>query len=94
MTALPAAQFGLKDRGVLRTGAYADLVLFDPATVADRATFETPQLPAAGIDRVFVNGREVWSSGAATGARPGRALRLRDLGPMGAGMRRTDAGVA
>jgi N-acyl-D-amino-acid deacylase len=84
MTALPAAQFGLKDRGSLRRGAYADLVLFDPATIADRATFEQPKLPAAGIAYVFVNGRAVWSDGAATGARPGRALRRSELGPMGA----------
>jgi N-acyl-D-amino-acid deacylase len=83
MTALPAAQFGLTDRGTLRPGAYADLVLFDPATIADRATFEQPKLPAAGIAEVVVNGRTVWSGGAATGARPGRALRRRSLGPMG-----------
>ena len=57
MTALPAAQFGLTDRGVLRAGAYADLVLFDPATIADRATFEQPTTPAAGIAQVLVNGR-------------------------------------
>jgi N-acyl-D-amino-acid deacylase len=84
MTALPAAQFGLKDRGALREGACADLVLFDPATIADRATFEQPKLPAAGIVSVLVNGRTVWSDGAATGERPGRALRRSGLGPMGA----------
>jgi N-acyl-D-amino-acid deacylase len=55
MTALPAAQFGLRDRGVLRAGAYADLVLFDPDTIADRATFEQPKIPAAGIAQVMVN---------------------------------------
>jgi N-acyl-D-amino-acid deacylase len=86
MTALPAAQFGLKDRGVLRAGAYADLVLFDPAAIADRATFEQPTLPAAGIAAVMVNGRTVWSDGAATGNRPGRALRRGALGPMGGQM--------
>jgi N-acyl-D-amino-acid deacylase len=86
MTALPAAQFGLKDRGSLRIGAYADLVLFDPATIADTATFEKPKTPAAGIALVMVNGRTVWSDGAATGERPGRALRLSALGPMGGGM--------
>jgi N-acyl-D-amino-acid deacylase len=83
MTALPAAQFGLTDRGVLREGAYADLVLFDPETIADRATFEQPTLPAAGIAQVFVNGRAVWRDGAPTGERPGRALRRQALGPMG-----------
>jgi N-acyl-D-amino-acid deacylase len=84
MTALPAAQFGLKDRGSLRAGAYADLVLFDPKTIADRATFEQPRLPAAGIANVLVNGRTVWRDGVATGERPGRALRRGALGPMGA----------
>jgi N-acyl-D-amino-acid deacylase len=84
MTSLPAAQFGLKDRGVLRQGAYADLVLFDPLTIADRATFEQPKTPAMGIVRVMVNGRTVWREGGATGERPGRALRRGSLGPMGA----------
>jgi N-acyl-D-amino-acid deacylase len=83
MTSLSAAQFGLKDRGVLRPGAYADLVLFDPNTVLDQASFEKPMTPASGIDTVWVNGRAVWRDGAATGQRPGRALRLQDLGPMG-----------
>jgi N-acyl-D-amino-acid deacylase len=83
MTALPAAQFGLKDRGTLRPGAYADLVLFDPQTIADTATFDKPKTPAAGIDSVMVNGRTVWRAGAATGDRPGRALRRGSLGPMG-----------
>jgi N-acyl-D-amino-acid deacylase len=83
MTSLPAAQFGLKERGALKEGFVADLVLFDPSTVADRATFEQPTLPAAGIAHVMVNGRMVWSDGAATGARPGRALRRSALGPMG-----------
>jgi N-acyl-D-amino-acid deacylase len=86
MTALPAAQFGLKDRGSLHTGACADLVLFDPATIADTATFDQPKTPAAGIVLVMVNGRMVWNGGAATGERPGRALRLNALGPMGGGM--------
>ncbi len=86
MTALPAAQFGLKDRGSLRPGAFADLVLFDPATIADTATFEKPKAPAAGISLVMVNGRMVWSDGAATGNRPGHALRRNTLGPMGEDM--------
>jgi N-acyl-D-amino-acid deacylase len=86
MTALPAAQFGLKDRGVLRAGAYADLVLFDPNTIADTATFERPTTPAAGIAGVWVNGRAVWRDGAATGDRPGRALRRGQLGAMGGTM--------
>jgi N-acyl-D-amino-acid deacylase len=83
MTGLPAAQFGLRNRGILKPGAFADLVLFDPKTVIDRATFAQPTQAAAGIDRVLVNGRTIWRDGASTGDRPGRALRLRDLGPMG-----------
>lgn len=75
MTSLPAARLKLTDRGTLRPGAYADLVLFDPARVRDRATFQQPQLISEGVERVFVNGVEVWSGGKATGARPGRALR-------------------
>jgi N-acyl-D-amino-acid deacylase len=79
MTSLTARQFGLKDRGVLREGAYADLVLFDPETVRDRATFDDPKQPAAGIEAVWVNGRAVWEGGTHTGTRPGRALRRQDL---------------
>jgi N-acyl-D-amino-acid deacylase len=70
----------------LRPGAYADLVLFDPATIADAATFDKPKTPARGIVEVFVNGRSVWRDGHATGNRPGRALRLQQLGAMGGGM--------
>ncbi len=83
MTGLPAAQFGLTDRGVIRTGAYADLVLLDPDTVADRSTWDEPTLPASGIHLVIVNGRATWRNGESTGARPGRVLRLQDLGPKG-----------
>lgn len=81
MTSLTARQFGLKDRGVIREGAYADLVLFDPDTIADRATFEQPKEPADGIHMVMVNGRTVWRDGAHTGDRPGRALRRQNLDP-------------
>ena len=70
----------------MHTGACADLVLFDPATIADTATFDQPKTPAAGIAFVMVNGRTVWRDGAATGERPGRALRLNTLGPMGGSM--------
>jgi N-acyl-D-amino-acid deacylase len=79
MTGLSAARFGLTGRGVLAPGAYADITVFDPQTVADRATFEAPTTPAAGIDHVFVNGRLVWSEGKPTGDRPGRALRRQQL---------------
>jgi N-acyl-D-amino-acid deacylase len=77
MTAMTAEQFRIKDRGVIRPGAFADLVIFDADTIEDSATFEKPKTPARGIDRVFVNGRAVWQDGAFTGARPGRALRHR-----------------
>lgn len=75
MTSLPAWRLGLKDRGLVRAGYKADLVLFDPKVVTDRATFQQPQLTSAGINRVFVNGVEVWSNGKVTGNSPGRALR-------------------
>ena len=75
MTGLPAARFGLANRGTICAGAHADITIFDPATVIDRATFAEPTLPAAGIELVLVNGQVVWEDGRATGARPGRALR-------------------
>lgn len=75
MTGLTAKTFGLKDRGVLAEGAFADLVLFDPERIIDRADFDTPSMPADGIARVFVNGRCVWREGQSTGFRPGRPLR-------------------
>ncbi|HEX2271481.1 MAG TPA: amidohydrolase family protein [Pyrinomonadaceae bacterium] len=75
MTSLPARRFKLRDRGLIRPGYKADLVLFDPATVIDRATFKEPQLISEGVKRVFVNGEEVWVEGKVTGNRPGKALR-------------------
>ncbi|MGQ0663638.1 MAG: N-acyl-D-amino-acid deacylase family protein [Pseudomonadota bacterium] len=75
MTGLPARWFGLRDRGRLGPGAFADLVIFDPETILDRATFAEPARPAAGIDTVIVNGQVVWAGGAHTGARPGRVLK-------------------
>jgi N-acyl-D-amino-acid deacylase len=75
MTSLPAAEFGLATRGRLAEGCAADLVVFDPATVIDRATFEHPTEPAAGIAMVLVAGTPIWRDGAATGHRPGAALR-------------------
>ena len=74
MTGLTAARFGLEGRGEVRPGAYADLVVFDAETVTDRATFEAPTLPAAGIDLVMVNGEVIREDGRATGSRPGRVL--------------------
>jgi N-acyl-D-amino-acid deacylase len=74
MTGLTARNFGLVDRGEIRVGAFADLTLFDAATVADRADFRQSALPSAGIVAVFVNGEAVWSDQAPTGAHPGRVL--------------------
>jgi N-acyl-D-amino-acid deacylase len=79
MTGLPAAVFGLTGRSILAPGNFADLVIFDPKTVRDRAEFDRPTEPAAGIDAVYVNGRAIVKDGAATGARPGRALRRQAL---------------
>lgn len=75
MTSLPAAQFGLRDRGTIAPGMHADLVVFDPDTVMDRATYEHPYAAPDGIRDVYVNGRAVLRAGALTGARPGRVLR-------------------
>ncbi len=79
MSGLPARNMGLVDRGVIRPGAFADLVLFDPAAIADRATIGEPQLPSVGVDRVWVNGIEVYSAGRPTGLYPGRVIRRSDL---------------
>ena len=75
MTSLPAEIFGLAERGKLATGAYADLVLFDPAAIRDTATYEDPYEYPVGIERVWVNGRTVVRDGTPTGALPGRVLR-------------------
>ncbi len=75
MTGLPAERFRLKDRGRLALGHFADLVLFDPATIKDTATFEAPQQPAAGIHTVWVNGQKVWHEQRAAAARPGHMLK-------------------
>lgn len=74
MSGLPAATLGLSGRGVLREGAYADIVVFDPATVADRATFADPHQLSAGVSEVLVNGKVTISGGAFTGELAGRAL--------------------
>ena len=78
MTGLPAAQFGFKDRGELRKGVFADIVIFNPKTVIDSATFDRPATPAIGIDSVYVNGGVVWQNGKSTGDRPGRPIYLSD----------------
>jgi dihydroorotase/N-acyl-D-amino-acid deacylase len=75
MSSGPAARLSLFDRGVIREGMFADLVLFDPATVIDKATFEKPHQLSVGILNVWVNGVMVVHDGKPTGAKPGRALR-------------------
>lgn len=75
MSSLPASSLGIEERGRVRPGYFADLVLFDRATIGDRATFESPQAPAVGVRTVWVNGQVVYDSGATTGRYPGRPLR-------------------
>jgi len=75
MTSLNAAKIGIKDRGLLLTGKFADLTLFDPERVIDRATYEKPFQYSEGVAYVIVNGKVVLDQGKPTGARPGRALR-------------------
>ena len=75
MTGLTARTFGLKDRGVLRSGMAADITLFDPGEIDEAGTFAKPIQPAKGIDTVIVNGAVVWRDGQSTGARPGRVLK-------------------
>jgi N-acyl-D-amino-acid deacylase len=80
MTGMPAARLGLRDRGILRTGTYADVVVFDPARVRDRATFEVPHQYPAGIEFVLVNGVVEVDSERFVDARGGRVLRRRSPG--------------
>jgi dihydroorotase/N-acyl-D-amino-acid deacylase len=75
LTSVPAARLGLLGRGLIREGAYADLVVFDPRTVADEATYARPAVHPAGIEHVIVNGRAAVLAGRETGERPGRLLR-------------------
>ena len=75
MTAMPARRLRLVDRGVITPGAFADLVVFDPATVSDQATFANPHQYPVGIEHVIVNGKVVLQDGELTGRLPGRVLR-------------------
>ena len=75
MTSLSAERAGLAERGRLAEGLYADIVVFDPATVCDQATFESPKRLAVGIEDVIVNGMPVLRDGEPTGELPGRGLR-------------------
>lgn len=75
MTSLSARRFGLEGRGEIRVGAFVDLVVFDAATIADRATFEQPKAQAAGVDCVLVNGRLAYRGGDGQVARQRRFLK-------------------
>jgi N-acyl-D-amino-acid deacylase len=75
MTGFPAKKFALKDRGVIRKNAFADIVLFNPDTVIDRATYDDPRRGPAGLPHVIVNGQFVVRDGKHTHARVGRAVR-------------------
>jgi N-acyl-D-aspartate/D-glutamate deacylase len=75
MTSLNAAKLGLRDRGLLQPGCFADITIFDPNRVIDRSTYEDPFHYADGIEYVIVNGQMVLDKGTQTEARPGRALR-------------------
>src|SRR6201981_1041649 len=74
LSGLPATNLGLDHRGFLKEGMFADVVVFDPTTIADRATYEKPHQYAVGVKHVFVNGVQVLKDGEHTGAKPGRAL--------------------
>ncbi len=87
-----AATYGLTDRGMLRAGAFADVIVFDPATIRDEATYVEPTKLATGMRWVFVNGRAAVTNGAVTGVMAGRGLRRVRSG--GAASRRSDAAAA
>jgi N-acyl-D-aspartate/D-glutamate deacylase len=75
MTSAVATRLSIHDRGLLKPDMYADVVVFDPATIADRATYEQPKQLSVGVRDVWVNGVQVLRDGKHTGATPGRALR-------------------
>ena len=74
MSSFPARRMGLPDRGIVRTGMKADIVVFNPATIVDKATFERPHQYAEGVSSVIVNGVATLEAGTITGQRAGRAL--------------------
>jgi N-acyl-D-amino-acid deacylase len=88
LTRLPAQNFRLRERGCIDPGCHADLVVFDPATVIDHATYEKPRQFATGVSDVVVNGIEVFKDGKSTGAKPGQVVR----GAGWTGWQSTDAG--
>ena len=75
LTTLPATNLGIRDRGALKPGYYADVVVFDPQAIGDRSTFEKPHQYSVGVRDVFVNGTQVLKDGEHSGATPGRAVR-------------------
>jgi N-acyl-D-amino-acid deacylase len=75
LTSFPAANIGIRNRGSLKVGFYGDVVVFDPATIQDHATYEKPDQLATGVDDVFVNGVQVLKDGKHTDAKPGRVVR-------------------
>jgi len=75
LTSQPATNLGIRQRGSLKAGYYGDVVVFDPATIQDHATFEQPKQLATGVDDVFINGVQVLKGGKHTGAKPGRFVR-------------------
>jgi len=79
MTSYSAQRFHLTGRGQIKKGYYADICVFDPATVIDTATFEKPMTPAAGIDTVLCNGAIAWRDGKPGGNRAGRALNRQQM---------------
>jgi N-acyl-D-amino-acid deacylase len=75
MTGLPAKNLKLKNRGLLKQGYFADVVVFDPATIQDHATFQEPHQYSTGVEHVWVNGKQILKEGEHTGALPGRVVR-------------------
>jgi N-acyl-D-amino-acid deacylase len=75
MTSLPASNLQLQKRGTLQVGNFADVVIFNAATIQDHATYENPKQYATGVEHVFVNGVQVLRNGEHTGAKPGRVVR-------------------
>src|SRR5690606_7163163 len=75
LTSLPAHNLRIDRRGLLKPGCFADVVVFDPATIQDHATFQKPHQYASGMEHVFVNGVQVIRQGEHTGATPGRVVR-------------------
>jgi N-acyl-D-amino-acid deacylase len=74
MTSLAAQQMGIRDRGIIREGMKADIIIFDPKTITDRSTFEQPHAYSEGVKYSIVNGKVVLDNGTHTGARPGRII--------------------